>query len=263
MTGPDFVLELEENALDSLKHAVIHFTEEDEDTFLKYVVLHTVHAVELFLKARLAKDHPLLIYDRPENAPRRSTDDYVTVGWDKLLQRLDRVGVRMSQPEQNALDTLRKARNRIEHHRVELSSDDVQMHLGQAMFFLNGFLRDELEIDLQEELSDHVYKSLKSALFTYEQRIELAERSINDELPSRPKEQKEYDRIPCIDCGNLTILVPFGTADNAELQCHFCDTSVFVRRCNRCENFQMEVTPFDLDEVEICDYCWSELMRGP
>jgi hypothetical protein len=58
----EFVLGLEQNAMDSLVHGVEHFVNEEKPTDLRYTILHVFHAVELFLKARLAKDDPLSIF---------------------------------------------------------------------------------------------------------------------------------------------------------------------------------------------------------
>lgn len=54
----DFHFDLVENAKDSLSHGVDHFIEAQESgdpSHLKYTILHTFHAIELYLKARLAK----------------------------------------------------------------------------------------------------------------------------------------------------------------------------------------------------------------
>ena len=61
---------LEENALDSLKHGIEHFIRDTSKTDLKYAILHIAHSVELFIKARLSKEHFLLIFFKPENSNR-------------------------------------------------------------------------------------------------------------------------------------------------------------------------------------------------
>lgn len=201
MSENDFTLELEENALDSLEHAVYHYLDESEPMFLKYSILHTVHAIELFLKARLAQEHPLLIYDPPEKAPTKPSDDYKTVDFHKLRLRLQKAGVAISDDDIKILDPLRKMRNAIEHHRVELSTVEVERLLGQAMFFLDQFLRKELGIELEDKLSGNVYAALKQALYTFEQQMELAVRSMQAELPAKFEDQMHYTRETCEQCG--------------------------------------------------------------
>jgi hypothetical protein len=87
VTKADFVMELKDNAVDSLTHAVSHMNEATSGSSLKYSILHTVHALELLLKATLAREHWMLIYDPPEKAPSTADDDYRTVDFPKLIQR--------------------------------------------------------------------------------------------------------------------------------------------------------------------------------
>jgi hypothetical protein len=56
------VITLEENAMDSLIHGIEHHLYGKRKSDWKYIVLHVFHAVELFLKARLAKHDEKLIY---------------------------------------------------------------------------------------------------------------------------------------------------------------------------------------------------------
>jgi hypothetical protein len=58
------VIRLEENAMDSLVHGIEHYLYGRKTTDWKYVILHVFHAVELFLKARLAKYDESLIYKK-------------------------------------------------------------------------------------------------------------------------------------------------------------------------------------------------------
>ena len=58
----DLELSIKENGVDSLTHTIDHYLEEQPSTYLKYVILHTVHAVELLLKARLESIDPDLLY---------------------------------------------------------------------------------------------------------------------------------------------------------------------------------------------------------
>jgi hypothetical protein len=53
---------LEENAMDSLVHGIEHYLYGKRKSDWKYIVLHVFHAVELFLKARLANHDEKLIY---------------------------------------------------------------------------------------------------------------------------------------------------------------------------------------------------------
>lgn len=124
----DFVLGLEQNAMDSLEHGVEHFVNEEKPTDLKYTILHTFHAVELFLKARLAKVNPQLIFTR----------NHYTVDYRTLIDRLENAGVNLSEQNRHDLDALRGIRNSIEHHQIQGNRRDIEHYLGRAMYFLDS-----------------------------------------------------------------------------------------------------------------------------
>ena len=109
-----FVIELEANATDSLSHGVEHFLDNEREYDFKYAVLHIFHSIELFFKARLAREHSTLIYEKPE----KTGADHRTVNFDTLIARLKSCGVMLEEQAVGSLFELRKIRNRIEHHRV-------------------------------------------------------------------------------------------------------------------------------------------------
>lgn len=262
MSENDFTLELEENALDSLEHAVYHYLDESEPTFLKYTILHTFHAIELFLKARLALEHPLLIYDAPEKAPTKPSDDYKTVDFNKLRLRLQKAGVAISEDDIKILVPLRKMRNAIEHHRVDLSTKDVERLLGQAMFFLDQFLRKELNIELEYKLSTKVYSALKQSLYTFKQQMELAEQRMEAELPGKLEDRMYYSREICEQCGNDTIQLPPTTSENSRVRCHFCNELYYVKVCDRCNAPAFSSHRFTQEDDGICEDCWEYVINS-
>src|SRR5437773_1820574 len=97
--------------MDSLVHGVEHFINEEKPTDLKYTILHVFHAVELFLKARLAKDDPASIFRNPRS-------NY-TIGFQTSLKRLNDIGIDVLEKNRKDLDELSKLRNSIEHHQIE------------------------------------------------------------------------------------------------------------------------------------------------
>src|SRR5919199_4160078 len=121
----DFVLGLEENAIDSLVHAVEHFVYEERDTDLKYTILHVFHAIELFLKARLAKVDSELIYKKPRKDGTRGT-----IGLEELKKLLRKEGVVLSEQDNKSLESLREVRNSIEHYRAAFNREEVEKYVG-------------------------------------------------------------------------------------------------------------------------------------
>lgn len=57
---------------------------------LKFAIIHIFHAIELYLKVRLVKESPLLIYTYPE---KQINEDAHTVQFESLLGRLGNAGV--------------------------------------------------------------------------------------------------------------------------------------------------------------------------
>ena len=130
-TQQKLVVKLEENAMDSLVHGVEHHLYGRRNTDWKYVILHVFHAVELFLKARLAKHDESLIYRSNGN----------TVGADEAIELLVKKAklflFQYAELQESgkykgkyklggALDALRIARNSIEHKEIALNPDEVQ-----------------------------------------------------------------------------------------------------------------------------------------
>lgn len=173
----EFVLSLEENAKDSLIHGIEHFTADKRQTDLKYAVLHTFQAIELFLKARLAKEHFTLVYESPE----KTGDNSKTVNFHTLLNRLDAVGVKLSEETREDLFELQKYRNKLQHHRFSEEKITVKERIGRGVRFLENFLEKELNFILKRELDDLSYRILSEAIYSYKERLLQAQGAMDSE----------------------------------------------------------------------------------
>lgn len=224
-----FVLGLEENALDSLTHAVEHFLAEERETDLKYTVLHIFHAVELFLKARLALVDSKLIYKNSE----KTGEDDLTIGFFEVQKRLQSIDVNLSQRHLNNLDELRKLRNKIEHYRIQASREEIENYVGRAMDFLDLFIERELGISLKEKLTEldgdgETYRTLSMNWFSYLMRMAEAGISLH------PKHQ-EHQILSCEVCGEEAIAIPDPTTTGDTAHCFSCQRHYDVDYCWRCE----------------------------
>ncbi|NNB85375.1 hypothetical protein [Corallococcus exiguus] len=259
----DFGFDLEENAMDSLVHSVEHFLDPDidkKDRNLKNAVLHIFHALELFLKARLAMAHPVLIYSKPEQA---LLPDPHTVEFGTLLGRLDAVGAKISKDDRDSLEALRKHRNSIEHHRIKTDRKSIEDYIGRTMRFLEDFLDVEMNISLRDQLDEATYKALSSAVHSYEKRIELALEELERHVPGG-KDGLGHEQLWCDNCGERTVLVPDSTCETGFAHCFFCDTKYIIKTCDRCEKTVLfEDTPFSYLDIKesgvLCDECRREL----
>ncbi len=247
--GDDFQFDLVANAEDSLSHGVDHFLEAEESgdpSHLKYTILHSFHATELFLKARLAKAHPSLIFQKPEDACK---DDPKTVDFDTLISRLAAAGVKLHDQDKEDLNQLRKVRNRIEHHKISFGLEQAQDYVGRAMRFLDKFLQDELSISLKDHLENDKYKALEEALYSYEERVRRAEESAEETGPFGD-DGSNSSLIDCPECGETTIS-PIPEADG-DCRCHFCSARFTVTYCLRCGGAMLDENEDGLDECYFC-----------
>jgi hypothetical protein len=268
------VVKLEENAMDSLVHGVEHHLYGRRNTDWKYVILHVFHAVELFLKARLAKYDESLIYRKNGN----------TVGSDEaidLLVREARLSLFQYVERQEsgkyklsrALDALRKARNSIEHKEVALNPDEVKEFLGAAFVFLDTFVAEELglslktELDnldeaLREELSENgadiddlehqnTYRTLSMAYLFYIRHMRTEGIPISD-----PKEKWiDHEYFTCEMCDEEAIAVPDPTAKYLRVaHCFNCLAEYTVHYCLRCGDSYVSFLHEWESEINISSY---------
>lgn len=250
------VVKLEENAMDSLVHGVEHHLYGRRNTDWKYVILHVFHAVELFLKARLAKHDESLIY--------RNRKSGNTVGSDEAIDLLVREAklplLQYAERQESgkyklggALDALRKARNSIEHKELALKPSEVKEFLGAAFVFLDTFVTEELGLSLKTELdnldearkeelfengvevddieSQSTYRTLSMAYLFYIQHMRTKGIPISD-----PKEKWiDYQYFTCEVCDEEAIAVPDPTAKYRRIaHCFNCLAKYTVHYCLRC-----------------------------
>jgi hypothetical protein len=225
----DFILGLEENAIDSLVHAVEHFLDEEKPTNLKYTVLHVFHAVELFLKARLAKAGITLIY-RKENSEK-------TLGYHELIRTLEKHNVSLSEEDKTNLSELKKLRDKIEHHRIEHNRNDIKNYIGCAIYFLESFLQRELGISLKEKIDEVDYDAYKILSMTY---LYHWKRMEDSGISLHPKEIPNIQ--VCLECGENALVVPDPRATDSSSYCFCCFSRYIVNYCPMCE---MESIDYD------------------
>lgn len=253
----DYVMTLEQNAWDSLRHGLHHFVDDESDSDLKYAIFHTFHAVELFLKARLAKEAPALIY-RETQGP--FTDDSFTVNVKEAINRLKAIDVVLSEDDTADIEALRVVRISLEHHRVSVNHATVVFYVGRVMRFLEGFLQDELDISMSMSLSNDDLAKLRKARDDFELEIRVAKRLVDQ------RTDDDTSVLDCLECGNPTIIWPdLNTSETAWLRsgrCLMpsCASSFIVANCAKCDQ-PLLVTDDGNSEPYFHDYCWDYIMR--
>jgi hypothetical protein len=253
------VVKLEENAMDSLVHGVEHHLHGRRRTDWKYVILHVFHAVELFLKARLAKHNEALIYRKNGNTVNCDEAIDILVKEVKLplfrYAKIQDSGKYKGQYKlSGSLDALRKARNAIEHKEVVLNQDEVKNFLGAAFVFLDGFVSTELGLSLKTELdaldeareeelledggdvddfeNQNTYRTLSMAYLFYIQHMQAQGIPLSD-----PKEKWiDYRYFTCEMCEEEAIAVFDPTSKYPRVaHCFNCLADYTFHYCIRCE----------------------------
>lgn len=136
------------NAVDSIQQAIdlLAWREEADDARrLKQAVLAIAHGVELLLKERIRKVHPVLIWENVDKFPSLGAR---TVTVDTALSRLQKIGgLNISEADCDLIRSLRDTRNAIEHYLWSTTKSEAEQIVGMALGFALHFARDELAYD--------------------------------------------------------------------------------------------------------------------
>lgn len=136
------------NGIDSIETAISLLAWEDERDDarrLKQAVLAVAHGVELLLKERLRRVHPVLIWENVDKFPSLRAR---TVTVDSALNRLIKIGgLTISNEDCALIQSLRDTRNAIEHYSWSTTKSEAEMIVGQALGLALHFAKDELQHD--------------------------------------------------------------------------------------------------------------------
>jgi hypothetical protein len=254
-------LNLYENALDSIRHAIEHYTSQEPQTRrYKYTILHLAQGILLLLKERLSREHPSLIY--------KNVSDIggMTVDHQMLISRLSKIaGVELGDDE-NTIFELVKARNNIEHYALELKQASVDSLIGRLVPFLIGFCQDELETNFKATVGQETWQALQTIQSYRQHAIKAARERIL---------AIGQTALFCPSCKNDTALestFPVQHAWQAEIpgrtgyriECKAClDIVEHGQKCQECAKNVPHVSPepFLRPEYSYCAECKTSLRQ--
>jgi hypothetical protein len=148
-------LNLYENAIDSIKHAIEHYTDDPiAERRYKYAILHLAQGVTLLLKERLSKEHPNFIFKEVHNSEGK-TVDVATV-----ILRLRKIATIDLGDFEDAINDLVKVRNIIEHYAVDLSKQEADNIIGRIVPMMADFVRTEFHRDFQREVTSEIWDAM-------------------------------------------------------------------------------------------------------
>jgi len=262
MTHYEVFKSLVDNAFDFLRRSTTELGKHP-----KYSLIHFCAAVELFVKARLMREHWSLIVMKPESANWDSfcKGDFNSVGLKEADERLRNIaGDGLSPVEYASFSDLTKHRNKLIHfqHPKQMKINELRAEVTaeqlRAWFYLNKLLserwgghfkkiaprlrRMEGEMKKNVEYLDAVYKALAGQIAV--------------------ETQKGARYVPCMVCGNEAVHLANSFGDlhwgtcrvcqyqdaRVEVPCPRCLTDiVFLREWGgRCSGCGREYRPEDL-----------------
>lgn len=144
-------MSLLENAYDSINESLRKTIEAEADLKAwKFALLLMVQSIELLMKERLFRGHPLLVY---EDVDRRTR----TVSLARALTRINSLGVALTPNEVANVEKAIRLRNEIQHYEFEVTVADATNLYSRLFEFATSFLHDHLGSELHEEIDPELW----------------------------------------------------------------------------------------------------------
>ncbi|QVW36012.1 hypothetical protein KIP69_03925 [Geobacter sulfurreducens] len=256
-------LSIQENAESFLVEALAKaISAEREPSSWKFAIFSLVQAIELSLKERLRREHPLLVYADVDNPK-------LSVSLDKALSRLARIDdVKLSTDDVRNIQVATSIRNSIAHHAVDVSIDQLRVVFAGLLGFLVQFCRRQLNIEVSTSISSDLWAE---AIAIENYASELCRRA---ELQIAEEGIEEKNLLTCIKCWHDTYVDKPGI-----WRCFLCGFAEPTTVCQECGVglFQSESHPAYYGKwkvygkkkaedwyPELCDNCYEDFLRnGP
>lgn len=213
------ILSLRQNAESFLAEAISKaaIAEQKDPYAWKFAIFSLVQSIELTLKERLQKEHPLLVYADIDNPK-------LSVSLDKALSRLTNIN-----PENLTADDIRNIRiaaairNSIAHHAVDVSIEQLRVVFANLFAFLVDFSRRQLNIEVSHALPAQLWSQ---AIAVENYGAVLYKRAVqhlkDDNIDNR-------HLISCIKCWHDTY------ANTPKIgRCYLCGFSERTTVCQEC-----------------------------
>lgn len=257
---------------------------ERPDHAYKHAILNLHAGCLLLLKERLRQAHEAFVYhdiDRAGASLKKkgggSRKPIRTVDFDQAMNRLENwAGVSLGADEKKTLRWLQTKRNEVEHFKFSLFRKEAEKHVSATVEFAYIFLRDELEVELEDELSRDAWRHV-SALREIAKRIakekldrllafgehvkglSLTELEKFSEVEAyHPKHNPDpVDPMECQACGDFSVYPAYSDdpLEAGTLVCTNpeCREVCWAHSCSRCGA--------QTSGAEWCDQCEADFVR--
>jgi hypothetical protein len=225
-----------ENAIDSLRIGIEFFQRESSYSTHKHAILTVFHAIELFLKEKLYRTNPVLIY---KNIDKKVTDDSVTVGFADAITRLQNTGIELPDDQRAIVEKIQGRRNRIEHHRYDHNEAEDAIIIAEALKFIFYFAEFVLDARLEDHIDHKLLVPMKQRVMEYNELQGLAEFRFEEWAKKRwPKWDKKVDDLPeefegtydCPECRQSWLVMGY----HSKPFCFCCNVHVDAANCENC-----------------------------
>jgi len=204
------IADTESELLFSAKEFLVEALRDYRAEKLTFAVVHAMIAVELLLKERLKRIHPVLIY---ENIDSKNLDRAKTVSMGDVPRRLTNLDVQLDLNDVELIHLLRQWRNDVVHHMPGFDLETAKHKLVRLFDFLASFTRRELDVPLKDILPSDLYKFASETLSGWQVDVEKAREAarVADYMLEKA----------CPDCGATGVL-SLNPMD--DVYCHLCNS---------------------------------------
>lgn len=204
MNKEQMLKRLVENGLDFLKKAA-----DDIEKHPKYSIIHFYTALELFLKARLMKEHWSLVVIKEPHLGNFMSGDFQSVSLDSARDRLEKVlDSGLSKQEYEEFNAIRKHRNKMVHFFHEVHNDEQNQILQReivkqqltAWYFLHRLLTEQWKEVFEPWVSDIAIIDIK--LRKLHSFLQIIYDQIKPEIEDMQKKGDLFQKCP--SCGFIS-----------------------------------------------------------
>jgi hypothetical protein len=266
MDNVNDVLDLHDNAIDSLQHGLVHYMEYDDNqsiSDIKQVIMNLVNSIDLLIleKVRLVKGDDAIFEN--ERTDRFGLGYRKTITAEKAYRLIKSDVDEISEEEFKAYEVLKILRNSATHSSFSFG-DDSEENIVFLLHYIARFLDNELDENIEDFLDDSEFNFYHEKIRDLEYGDILQERiyaALEEEIKWMNFRSIKDGGIPvvadwaCNECRRHGVsldedLATYGT-------CVFCGAEHRIGVCSVCETLfdaDWEGTISDEDDFALCDY---------
>lgn len=231
---------------------------ESESLHWKYAMLNLVQSVELILKEKLYKDHPILIFkdiDKPK----------FTVSLRDAIMRLQKIS--KLKFRENDIDIIHKAldiRNEIVHYEFEINPVECKLLMAKILGFLQYFNYTYMDTNLDKVITAPLWQKVLS-IYAYSgelfaSAIDVFESENIDLEKVWTCTKCEWDAFVTQD--NINTCYVCGYVSDVVI-CPNCEESFYIEKCIEIQTGDEQFERFctdcaeEINRREYESYCWE------